>query len=90
MPLLRVIARGDARIPFLGDGGRPEIGRWAGRGYDGKPVAEDVPDLAYYRRAIGHGDLEEAPPAAPDEAPPPADAPNASPPPADPQAPTEP
>lgn len=68
---LRVIARGDARVPYVGDGGRAEPGRWAGRSFSGDAAPEAVPDLAYYRRAISRGDLDEAPDVASEVATPP-------------------
>lgn len=61
MQTLRIIARDEARVGFVDETGRHHIGRWAGRGTDGAPRPEEVPDLAYYRRAVARGDLAFAP-----------------------------
>src|SRR4051812_27347687 len=66
---LRVIALGESRLPFVDPEGREVRGRHAGRDRSGKPAAEEVPENAYYLRAIDHGDLELAPEVPPSPAP---------------------
>lgn len=65
MKTFRVIARGEARVPYRDAEGRPELTRFAGRRHDGTPAAEDVPDSTYYRRAVSRADLAEVPAEAP-------------------------
>lgn len=77
MQTFRVIARGEARVPYRDAEGRPELTRFAGRRHDGTPAAELVPDSTYYRRAVARGDLDEAPAPAPPVAPPAAETPAA-------------
>lgn len=65
---LRVIAVGEARVPFVDELGRLRRGSFVGRNPAGEPAEETVPDLPYLRTAINHGDLREiddAPPATP-------------------------
>lgn len=73
MNTLRVIARGDGTVPYVDEAGRFHPARAYGRGADGAPAAEPVPDTSYVRRAIARGDLAEVAEEVPQDPPAPAD-----------------
>lgn len=58
-PTILVRATGTGTLPHVGPDNRPtRRARFVGRADDGHPAAEQVPDLAYYRRAVRAGSLE--------------------------------
>lgn len=65
MKTLRVIAVGEARVPYIDEVGRLERGRYVGRDFDGKPEAQVVRATNYVQRALSRGELAPAPDAAP-------------------------
>lgn len=60
---IRVAAHPDGReLPYVAADGVPVMGRRVGYRFPGAiRVTEDVPDLAYYRRALRDGDIVLAP-----------------------------
>lgn len=67
---LRVIALGEALVPYFDQAGRLERGRYIGRDFNGKPAAEEVRDTTYVQRALARGELALAPTVEPAVAPP--------------------